>query len=218
MMSLAYLADVISPCTMEKRWNDSEMARLIAYHEIAEAIIGDIASHTVEEPVIKGPDRFKTPDREIIVNRFISLYADKKQQQSIGYLNNRIKPTDRIKSTRKTKSELKEQMDYFKAFDHLDCLVAVWRYLSFYRNSCTQRQLSEFIDVMSDFFTNERLKEEDMLINIPVFKTIIAVLADKAGAKGYVKGSGIEQLFGVEDSVTDAVTYLIEDVPLFFEN
>ena len=98
MMSLAYLADVISPCTMEKRWNDAEMARLIAYHEIAEAIIGDIASHTVEEPVIKGPDRFKTPDREIIVNKFISLYADKKQQQSIGYLNNRIKPTDRIKS------------------------------------------------------------------------------------------------------------------------
>lgn len=218
MMSLAYLADIIGPLTKEKRWNDSEMAKLIAYHEIAEAIIGDIASHTVGEPVIKGPDRFKTSDREVIVNKFISLYADEKQQQSIGYLNNRIKPTDRIKPTRKTKSELKEQMDYFKAFDHLDCLVAVWRYLSFYRSSCTQEQLLEFIDVMSDFFTNERLKEEDMYINISVFKTIISVLADKAGAKRYAKGSSIEQLFGGEDSLINAMTYLIENVPLFFEN
>lgn len=217
MISLAYLADIIGPFTMEKRWNASEMARLIAYHEIAEAIIGDIASHTVDEPVIKGPDRVKMPDREIIVNKFISLYADEKQKESIGYLNNRIKPSDRVKSTRKTKSELKEQMDYFKAFDHLDCLVAIWRYLFFYRNSCTPAQLTKFIDIMSDFFTNERLKE-DMLITIPVFKTIISVLADKADAKRYVNGSSIKQLFNAGDSVTDAMIYLIEDVPLFFEN
>lgn len=97
IISLAYLADVIGSITREERWNASEMARLIAYHEIPEAIIGGIASYTVSDPLIKGPERFETSNREIVINRFINLYADQKQQESIGYLNNRIKPTGKRK-------------------------------------------------------------------------------------------------------------------------
>lgn len=209
IISLAYLADAIGPIIGEERWDASETARLIAYHEIAEAIIGDIASYTVSEPLIRGPERFETANRELIVNKFISLYADKKQQESIGYLNNRIKPTG------KRKNELSEQMAYFKALDHLDCLIAIWRYLFYYRSQCTPEQLSEFIDVMSDFFANKRLKEEDVLSKTPIFQRIISFISNKANAKKYVAGHSIEKLFKEEDNVVGAVIYLIEEVPLF---
>lgn len=209
IISLAYLADVIGSLIKEERWSATEMARLIAYHEIAEAIIGDIASYTVSEPMIKGPDRFETSKREIIVNKFISLYADSKQQESIGYLNNRIKPTGR------RKDELTEQMEYFKALDHLDCLVAIWRYLFHYREQCTKEQRIEFIDVMRDFFTNQRLKEEDVFNRIPIFKEIIFFLSNRNNAKKYVAGDNIKDLFKGNTSVLEAVTYLIENVSLF---
>lgn len=209
IISLAYLADAIGPIIGEERWNASEIARLIAYHEIAEAIIGDIASYTVSDPLIKGPERFETSNREIIVNRFISLYADKKQQESIGYLNNRIKPAG------KRKGDMIDQMAYFKALDYLDCLVAVWRYLFYYRDQCTRVQLSEFIDIMSDFFTNERLKKQDMLINITILKQMVSFLSNKANAKKYVAGHSIEKLFRENTLVSNVITYLIENVPLF---
>lgn len=210
IISLAYLADVIGFIKGEERWDASEMARLIAYHEIAEAIIGDIASYTVSDPLIKGPERFETSNREIAVNRFINLYADQKQQESIGYLNNRIKPTG------KRRKELGEQMQYLKALDHLDCLVAIWRYLPYYRNECTKDQLSYFVDIMSDFFTNKRLKEEEMFINEPVFKQIITFLSKKENAKKYVNGNRIKQLFKGQDTISDAIIFLIENVPLFY--
>lgn len=210
IISLAYLADVIGFITGEERWNASEMARLIAYHEIPEAIIGDIASYTVSDPLIKGPERFETPNREIVVNRFINLYADQKQQESIGYLNNRIKPTG------KRKKDLSEQMQYFKALDHLDCLVAIWRYLFYYHNECTKDQLSDFVEMMSDFFTNKRLKEEEMFINVLVFKQIISFLSNKENAKKYVFGNNIERLFKGQNAIADAIKFLIEKVPLFY--
>lgn len=209
IISLAYLADTIGSNIGEERWNASEIARLIAYHEISEAIIGDIASYTVSEPLIRGPERFDAANREIIVNKFISLYADQKQQESIGYLNNRIKPIG------KRKSDLTEQMKYFKALDHLDCLVAVWRYLFYYRNQCTQEQLGEFVNIMSDFFTNKRLKEEDVFIRTPIFQKIISFMSNKANARKYASGYNMEKLFKEKDSITDAVIYLIERVPLF---
>lgn len=209
IISLAYLADVIGGIMREERWDASEMARLIAYHEIGEAIIGDIASYTVSEPLIRGPERFETSNREIIVNKFISLYADQKQQESIGYLNNRIKPTG------KRKSDLIQQMEYFKALDHLDCLVAIWRYLFYYHNQCTQEQLSKFIDIMSDFFTNKRLKEGKMFIEVPVFRKITSFLSNKVNAKRYITDYRIEKFFKEEDLFVNAVIYLIENVPLF---
>lgn len=212
IISLAYLADVMGSLIEEERWNASEIARMIAYHEIAEAIIGDIASCTVGDPLIKGPERFETSKREVIVNKFISLYADNKQQESIGYLNNRIMPTGR------RRNELIAQMDYFKALDHLDCLVAVWRYLFHYRNQCTQKQLLDFITVMSDFFTNQRLKEEKIFNDIPVFKNTITFLSDKKNAKQYVTDYNIKRHFNESNKIANAMTYLIEHVALFCDD
>ncbi|MCM1540510.1 MAG: hypothetical protein NC121_04545 [Blautia sp.] len=212
LISLAYLADVADSVIGEQQWNASEIARLIAYHEISEAIIGDIASYTVSEPLIKGPERFETSYREIVVNKFISLYADQKQQESIGYLNNRIKPTG------KRKNELAQQMEYFKALDHLDCLVAVWRYLFYYQQQCTKEQLLKFIRVMGDFFTNNRLTDNDIFTKISFFHCIIDVLTNKTNAKKYVSGTDIGKFLKEEDKcVNDALIYLIEKVPLFYE-
>lgn len=205
VISLAYLADTIGSTIGEERWNASKIARLIAYHEITEAIIGDIASYTASEPLIRGPERFDAVNREIIVNKFISLYADEKQQESIGYLNNRLKPAGKGKNN---------LMEYFKALDRLDCLVAVWRYLFYYRDRCTKKQLINFIDTMSDFFNNRRL-EEDMFNKTPIFRQIISFMANKVNAKEYVEKGGIDKLFKEEETVVNAVIYLVENVPLF---
>lgn len=106
-------------------------------------------------------------------------------------------------------------MEYFKALDHLDCLVAIWRYLFYYRNQCTQEQLSKFIDVMSDFFTNKRLKEGNIFTEFPIFQQITSFLSDKVNAKRYVTDYRMDKLFKGNELVVNAVIYLIEKVPLF---
>lgn len=108
-------------------------------------------------------------------------------------------------------------MQYFKALDHLDCLVAIWRYLFYYRNECDKDQLSDFVEMMSDFFTNKRLKEEETYINVLVFKQIISFLSNKENAKKYVSGNNIERLFKGPNTITDAIRFLIEKVPLFID-
>lgn len=218
IISLAYLADVmVCICIKdedEQKLEASDMARLIAYHEIAEAIIGDIASYTVSDPPIRGPERFEATTRESIVNKFITLYADEKQQKSIGYLNDRIKP-----KSKKGKNDLtlRRQMQYFIALDHLDCLVAVWRYLFYYRDACTKQELLEFVEKMRDFFNNQRLKEEVLFTEEPAFKQIISFLTKKDNAKKYVNGASIERQFkGRNREISDAIEFLIEKVPLFY--
>lgn len=212
MISLAYLADVIGHIgkyEQESR-KTSEIARLIAYHEIPEALIGDIASYTNKEPLIKGPERFEASVREPIVNNFIKLYADVRQQESIEFLNSRINPAG------KQKKYQSEQMEYFKALDHLDCLVAIWRYLFYYRDTCTKKELLDFVENMSDFFNNKRLREEKLFIIEPAFKQIISFLSKKDNAKKYVTGDSIEQQFnGKNREISDAIEFLIEKVPLF---
>ena len=216
MISLAYLASVIGMIIPRKAIPlvQQDIAKLIAYHEIPEAIIGDIPSYTNFTSNII-PNKIEKNKQEYYVNRFISLYADDKQFQCIGYLCNRLVPANG-----KDKRLLSSQMDYFKALDRLDCIVAIWRYIPYYRTKCSEKELTIFVDAMSDFFTNERLRTDPVLSTNTILHTFVSFVSNKQYALEYARGATLAQIFEKESldfsqNLKEALTYLIEEVPLF---
>lgn len=107
-------------------------------------------------------------------------------------------------------------MTYFKALDRMDCIIAIWRYLFIYKDTQLKGQEGfRFIDGMSDFFTNKRLKEDDLFVKNALFLQMIAFLTDKAKAKRYTHGESIETLFIGDKKIAHALKFLIEAVPMF---
>ena len=220
MISLSYLASVIGMIVPKGDipLEPQNIARLIAYHEMAEAIIGDIPSYTVYTSNIIPLSTIEKNKQEYYTNRFISLYADNKQLQSIGYLCNRLLPQNG-----KDKKELTKQMAYFKALDRLDCLIAIWRYIPFYRGTCNKHDLTRFVNTMSDFFSNERLQNDPVLSSNPNLFFLTSFVMNKQYALDYAEGLTLKEILDKESleysqMVLDALSYLIENVPLFVTN
>ncbi len=212
VISMAHLADAFLSLEKHPIINECDypqLGRLIAYHELNESLLGDIPAYTnldgnsikqVNDRKIKAISADK---KEKAVNNLLWLYGNQQQRISFEELNKNL-------SQQKTPI-----MKYFKMLDRIDPIIAVWRYLFFYKIEL-QGNVEEFIEGMNDFFTYPKTLEykNSSKSDFPFLKSILEILMNPAAAKKYANGASLES-FDLQKQYTKIIEYLIEDVSLF---
>ena len=215
-LSVAHLADCLLPVIksgilIEKR---TELARIIAFHEFNETILGDIPSYTN----LKEKHRTSTANlaeqtlrsvlpekRERIANELIWMFLSEKQRVSLGAV---------LEDLAQTQSNL---TIFFKVLDKIDAIISVWRYLHYYRGKI--EDIDEFLKRLKDFF-----EYPDVIGYISTTQyndqvsDLIAVLQNRNYAKQYYMDSNF--LFSNRSICklsSEIVKKIIEDCPLFMD-
>ncbi|PCI52519.1 MAG: hypothetical protein COB36_14885 [Alphaproteobacteria bacterium] len=150
--SVAHIADTILPCIEHglKNYEFAELARVVAFHELNEVILGDIPTYTElsnrkrNSSRIFAEDRLRTVTpykRERIANDLIWMFLSEKHRKSMGKVTSHLRDKN-------SKVRL-----IFKCFDKIDPIIATWRYLHVYRTKLGE-DAAKFVHVMKDFFEN----------------------------------------------------------------
>lgn len=156
ILSLAHLADCILPNIDHKLspGDIRDLALCIAYHELNEVILGDIPSYTsltrstrrmigvyAEERLRSVP-----PDhREKIANNLIWMFLSDKHRQALkATMDIFARPSEGV-------------FPLFRALDKMDPIVAIWRYLHYYRGQLGINPRA-FNSRMKDFYENPDIK------------------------------------------------------------
>src|SRR4029453_2526834 len=129
-----------------------ELARIIAYHDVCEVIIGDIPQYTRLNRSKRNRARVTAEIRlsqlqdgepEKITNQFIAMFLQDSERHS---LLTTMQVMDSDSPIRR----------FAYSLDKLDPIVAVWRYIHhFRREPCFQ--IGAFIDLIRHFFENPRV-------------------------------------------------------------
>jgi 5'-deoxynucleotidase YfbR-like HD superfamily hydrolase len=212
-LSIAHLADCLLPVientgiTVEKH---TELARIIAFHEFNEIILGDIPSYTnlMENKRILTLNpaeqtlRLVDPTlREDIANKFIWMFLNEKQKKSFEAVLSHLS---------ETQSNLTA---FFRILDKIDPIISVWKYLRYYRRRI--KNIDEFLRRLKDFFEYPEVKKniEKSQFNTQLYD-FIAVLQNINYAKKYYENSDFlsSQSFGIP---LEVVKNIIEKGHLF---
>ncbi|GAA5021172.1 hypothetical protein GCM10011506_03260 [Marivirga lumbricoides] len=218
ILSVAYVADFLLPHIDHgiEQQEYVELARCIAFHELNEVVLGDIPtytpmsqrqrkySRTYAEARLRSVEPSK---REKIANDFIWLFLNERHRISIDTVN-------KILSNKTSKINLT-----FRTFDKIDPIIAIWRYLHFYRGKLGVDSVF-FTKLMRDFFENPDIKKflrtnklDNKILNL------VINLQDRSKADQYYSNPDKlfqeKSLFQLPES---AVKSAIEVVPLFFNN
>ena len=215
ILSVAHSADCLIPIINHGLSIDqhSELARIIAFHELNEVVLGDIPAYTnlynnsrISTKVYAERSlRSVQPDRrEKIANEFVWLFLSEKQRQSmesvLNYLDNK-------------QSKL---TIFFKVLDKIDPIIATWRYLHYYRDDL--RTVSDFLKKMKDFFENPDVRSYiEKNLNKPQTMELVKIFQNRLLARKYFENpeyfSKEEKLISIS---ADVYIRLIEGLPLFF--
>ncbi|RPH30306.1 MAG: TIR domain-containing protein [Bacteroidales bacterium] len=216
ILSVAYLADCLLPHVEHGISPDdySELARIIAFHELNEVVLGDIPSYTNLSNKKRNSSRIYAerslrsvpPDkREKIANELIWLFLSEKQRES-------------METVLKYLSEPRLPLTvFFKMLDKIDPIVATWRYLHCYRGKLGNSPM-EFLKKMKDFFENPDVRNylTANRISNDIFE-LVTTLQNRTLAFEYYNSANCfsdqQKLFKLPSKV---IIDIIEGCPLFF--
>lgn len=215
IISLALTADCLMPSISHGIY-DSEiisLSKCIAYHDLCEALLGDIPQYTnlpkgrrqnarIEaERLLR---KTETKKREFIANEFLSLFLENKDKENIEFVTNMLS-----KSKNRT-------TDFFTVLDKIDPIISIWRYIHCYRDSLNGKE-SEFLRRLKDFFENQNvLKVTEGYVRDPKIKKLILPLQNEKLALDYYHDPGVIQLLARKSGFNfETLKYLLEGIPIF---
>lgn len=212
--SVAHIADQILPC-VDHGLEDhefAEIARLIAFHELNEVILGDIPTYTElsnrkrNASRIYAEDRLRTvapAKRERIANDLIWMFLSEKQRMSIEKVNSHL-------SNKKSSVTL-----MFQCLDKIDPIIATWRYLHFYRGRLGQGA-DNFIKEMKDFFENPDVKSfiKDNKLDSRLYDLVSQLQTRKHAVRYYENPSYIHEMSPMLGIPTENLRIAIEGIEL----
>jgi 5'-deoxynucleotidase YfbR-like HD superfamily hydrolase len=217
-LSVAHLADHLLPVaeTGIVKNKYTELARTIAFHEFNETILGDIPSYTdlnenrrasTANPAERILRTITPEDRERIANEFIWMFLTEKQKQSFESV---------LSNLSQKQSNQSSLASFFKIIDKIDAIIAIWRYLHFYRGKINK--ISEFLKVVRNFFEYPEL--EKCARHNKVFSELLSVFQNRDYAKRYYENSDFldSEIEGLNKISPSLIKKIIEDCPLFFDN
>lgn len=157
IFSLAYTADILQPIIAKDLKNSKiDIAKCIAYHDICEALLGDIPDYTkmksdsnqrlaaLELLKSKDPQKIKN-----ISNSFISLFLEDREKAIL----------DRTESILYSKP-LNQTAIFFQILDKTDPIIAVWQYIYYFSKMQNNRlNIEVFVEKLRDFFENSKVKD-----------------------------------------------------------
>ncbi len=212
-LSVAHTADCLLPLIdVDIYENDRvDLARVIAYHDLCEVIIGDIPQHTALNKTKRNRarvvaenmlSRLPNGEPEKIVNNFISMY---------------LQPTERDNMLKYMEFASGDSAvhRFAYALDKIDPIIAVWRYINYFRME-DQFSIDQFISRMRHFFENPKVKTViRKKIGDPRMYELVDQLQNPAKAKEYFHRSSLlqEQLFSFPENT---IRKLIEGRSLEF--
>lgn len=215
-LSVGHLADCLIPLvkcgiTIEKH---TELARIIAFHEFNETILGDIPSFTnlreknrtsTTNPAEQLLRTVPPEKRERIANDFIWMFLSEKQRQSLEAV---------LQSLSQTQSNLTL---FFRMLDKIDPIVAVWRYLNYYRGQI--EDIDDFLRRLRDFFEYPDVKKYIMSTQFgDQLSDMVAVLQNRSFAKQYYRDANFfEKHSSLFRYPSNTMKKIIEECPLFIE-
>jgi 5'-deoxynucleotidase YfbR-like HD superfamily hydrolase len=216
-LSVAFLADcflsVVNSGLTKEKYKD--LARIIAFHEFNETILGDIPSFTnlkeknrdtsanPAEQTLRSVD----PDvRERIANDFIWMFLSEKHRLSLESV---------LSNLEQKESNL---VLFFKMIDKIDPIITVWRYLNYYRGRIDD--VKEFLDRLTDFFEYPGVKNYAKTTQFgDQLSDLITLLQNKKMAENYYYNVNFfEKQQSLYRFNTSIIKNIIEGCPLFFEN
>jgi len=215
-LSVAHLADSLLPIVEMGivKGKYTELARIIAFHEFNEIILGDIPSYTnlnekrrvsTANPAEQILRTIPPEEREGIANKVIWMFLNEKQKQSFDSV---------LSNLSQKQSNL---TIFFNMIDKIDAIIAIWRYLHFYRGKINE--ISLFLKTVRDFFEYPALEKYAQYNE--VFLELISVLQNRDYARGYYENSDFfdSEIDGGLDKVSPSlIKKIIEDCPLFMDN
>jgi 5'-deoxynucleotidase YfbR-like HD superfamily hydrolase len=175
-----------------------DLARVIAYHDICEVIIGDIPQYTKLNRTKRNRARVTAEirlsqlpdgDPERITNAFIAMFLQDSERHSLQTTLSIMQGNSPVKK-------------FFYALDKIDPIVAVWRYIYHFRND-KRFPIDNYLDRMRHFFENPRVRVvTGRNISDPRMVALIDQLQNPEKAKQYHKESKMlqEQLFAFPET------------------
>lgn len=151
ILSVAHSAEVLLPELNPQLVDHDllEVARVIAYHDLCEVILGDIPQYTRlthskrKRARVSAQVRLsQLPDGEPerIANEFIGMFLQSSERQSLA-------------TAYQVMTGGSEVRRFYYAMDKLDPIVATWRYLHHFRGN-PEFQIGEYLVRMRHFFEN----------------------------------------------------------------
>jgi|GEM_PF-2009866 len=195
ILSIAHSADCLLPLVNPEIYENSrvELARLIAYHDVCEVVLGDIPQYTRLNRSKRSRARvtaeirlsqMKQGEPERITNKFIAMFLQDSERHSL----------QRVVEVMAGDSAVKK-MAY--ALDKMDPIIAVWRYIYSFRADQSFK-IDEFMTRMRHFFENPRVRMavKDMGSD-PRMLQLVDHLQNPSKARQYYEESSLlqDQLF-----------------------
>ena len=201
ILSIAHSADCLMPTFNHglPEEETSELARCIAYHELNEVILGDIPVYTSlslkerKTARILAEERLRTVlpnERERIANEFIWMYlSDQNRASMMQYIEMKKNASQNIYL-------------FFHLLDKIDPIIAVWRYLFYFRGRLEGGGSKVFLRKLKHFFENPEVKKivnnfgkDDRILQL------VTLMQDRSRAIQYYESRDEfyknENLFGV---------------------
>ena len=211
--SVAHSADVLMPhldCELSGV-ELIDLARVIAYHDVCEVVIGDTPQYTTLNRSKRSRARVSAEIRlsqlpngepERITNRFIAMYLQDSERHSL------------IKTMEIMSSDVSVRRVAY-ALDKIDPILGVWRYLKYLRN-IKSFPIDEFMSRMRHFFENPHVRVT--IANTRETRSLVSLvdqLQDPSIALSYFKDHRIldSDLFALP---SDTVLRLVEGHELEF--
>lgn len=144
------------------------LASLIVFHDLAEALIGDVPEFT---------------SIQLAASTYLSDKEKEEAEENANQLLLQALPTDLqqlFKITLSLTSEGNSQLyKFFHMVDKSDSIIAVWRYIFTFQEKIN---IDHFVTVMSDFFHNP--KPQQVCVNSKTL-ALVQFLQNKEHAKNY---------------------------------
>lgn len=188
----------------------AELARIIAYHDITEVILGDIPQYTklderkrnsarVSAEILLSKRPNGVPER--ITGEFIALFLHETERQS-------------LLAAMEAMSANTVVANFAYTLDKIDPIIGVWRYIHHFRNS-RAFNIDDYIERMRNFFENPRIMKIVNQIKDSRMADIIAQLQNRVNAREYFENPSFLQE-GPFSRHQDMVKKLIEGRVLEF--
>jgi 5'-deoxynucleotidase YfbR-like HD superfamily hydrolase len=215
ILSLAHSADCLIP-ELEPNLSDLEcqtISKCIVYHDLCEVLLGDIPSFTdlssaitknrVQLKSLKLLNRYKSDQRDNIVNEFIKMFLEEQEQNSMAEYQAITQQRDN------------KLFKIFHFLDKIDPIISIWRYLHQYKGKLGD--VENFLQRLEDFFiygqpksvTKEYTSEQKVLM-------MVDNLMKSKNAYNYYMGESLDNIFSTRFSNNNMITDLIEGREIIF--
>lgn len=203
IISLAYNADILLQALNSnlKEQDIEYIIRCIVFHDICEIIVGDVAIYTDQSECL-GEQRTYSEVKAIekTVNNFFKYIFKGRVRTDFEATISRLSRRDKITKL-------------FIFMDHLDPIIAIWRYIYEFRNT-PPFNAEAYVEAMKDFFDNpDVIKRCQEAKSSKCICDIVDYLQDKDKAIYYAK-KGV--FYDLPDSSKTVINQLIQRKNIFY--